>query len=250
MFNHDHHQTILTILNALNSDLLKESQAHFGGGTLLALRFNEYRWSQDIDLICPVLRGGYRALRNAVSQGQYKALFPNGFPFELPREIQTNQYGIRFPIKADGHTIKFEIIAEARIELDPPETPEWGPIPCLSLVDCFAEKLMANADRWYDQAIHSRDLIDLSVLRKHSPIPARAIEKAEGAYEVLVSLKKAIQAFQKSPEHRRNCFETLQIDRSHVVEVIDGLDLLAEDLRLPVTLRETEEEPEGLQLSL
>ena len=40
VFNHDHHQTILTILKALNRPLLEETSAYFGGGTLLALKFN------------------------------------------------------------------------------------------------------------------------------------------------------------------------------------------------------------------
>jgi hypothetical protein len=44
-FQLDHHNRILTILNSLNSHLLEESKAYFGGGTLLTLDFGEYRWS-------------------------------------------------------------------------------------------------------------------------------------------------------------------------------------------------------------
>lgn len=243
MFDHHHHKTILNILNSLNGELLRECKAHFGGGTLLSLMFDEYRWSQDIDIICPIQQNGYRILRGAIHHSGYDALFPHGFPYTLPREIQANQYGIRFPISADGHLIKFEIVAEARIILDPPENPEWCPIPCLSIVDCFAEKLMANADRWYDRSILSRDLIDLSVLRRNFTIPAEAICKAEGAYEVLPSLKKAILDFQQDPEYRLRCFDTLQMEQSDVVRTIDGLDLLASDFNFPPTLRTSDEEP-------
>lgn len=241
MFNHDHHRTILSILKYLNKDLLEQTNSHFGGGTLLSLMFDEYRWSQDIDFICPIQQGGYRILRSEIHRAGYDALFLKDYPFTLPREIQANQYGIRFPVMADGHTIKFEIVAEARIQLDPPENLEWCPVPCLSLADCFSEKLLANSDRWNDRSILSRDLIDLSFLRIHFDIPEKAIEKAEHAYEVKISLRKAIQDFQENPSYRNKCFETLQIDRCNIVRVIDGLDLLANDLNLPLTERASDE---------
>lgn len=63
MFDHNHHATILEVLKHLNVDLFEESRAYFGGGTLLAMLYNEYRWSQDIDFMCPVHSGGYAHLR-------------------------------------------------------------------------------------------------------------------------------------------------------------------------------------------
>ncbi|MDD4456633.1 MAG: nucleotidyl transferase AbiEii/AbiGii toxin family protein [Syntrophotalea acetylenica] len=239
VFNHDHHQTILTILKALNRPLLEETSAYFGGGTLLALKFNEYRWSQDIDILCPIQQGGYRSLRKAVFDHGYKALFPGEIPFTLPRDIQADQYGIRLPIAVNGHNIKFEIIAEARIILDPPDYPAWIPVPCLSLNDCFAEKLMANADRFFDSGIRSRDLIDLAILRVHAPVPEEAIQKAENAYPVIQPLIKALADFQARPDYRKKCFEDLQI--INPATVIDGIDLLAADFTMTPTERTLDE---------
>jgi hypothetical protein len=89
-------------------------------------------------------------------------------------------------VVVDGFTIKLEVVAEGRIMLDPPRFLDFLPVPCLSAVDCWAEKLLANAvhgvspmeNRWPDDRIRSRDLIDLAVLRLSSPIPEVAIEKA------------------------------------------------------------------------
>jgi hypothetical protein len=53
----------------------------------------------------------------------------------------------------------------------------------LTIPDQFAEKLLANADRWYDRAVAYRDAIDLGYLvRANGSIPPRAIAKAEAAY--------------------------------------------------------------------
>jgi len=68
-FQLDHHNKILTILDSLDSNLLEESQAYFGGGTLLTLDFGEYRWSKDIDFICPIASSGYKHLRTIIFDG-------------------------------------------------------------------------------------------------------------------------------------------------------------------------------------
>jgi hypothetical protein len=60
IFRLAHHNKILKILESLNSDVLKKGSAYFGGGTLIALDFEEYRWSKDVDFICPVASLGYK----------------------------------------------------------------------------------------------------------------------------------------------------------------------------------------------
>lgn len=50
-FRLEHQNKILTILESLDPEVLKKGSAHFGGGTLIAFDFREYRWSKDIDLI-------------------------------------------------------------------------------------------------------------------------------------------------------------------------------------------------------
>lgn len=235
-FRLDHHNKILTILESLDPDLLQESFAYFGGGTLIALDFGEYRQSKDVDFICPVSLPGYRHLRTAVFEGGYKALFRDLTRVQLGRGT-TDQYGIRMVIEVEGEQIKTEIIVEARFELDPPRYPAWSPVACLSINDCFTSKLLANSDRHMDDSVEARDLIDLAVLRLQSPLPQKAIDKAERAYETLRPLKVAVQRFQERSSFRQRCFSGLQIDDAQIPKLIDGIDLLASDLDLAVTER-------------
>jgi Nucleotidyl transferase AbiEii toxin, Type IV TA system len=248
IFRLAHHNKILTILESLNSDLLKKGSAYFGGGTLIALDFEEYRWSKDVDFICPAASSGYRDLRNVVFEGGYQALFQDLSQIHIGSGT-TNQYGIRMLVTVDNVPIKVEIIAEANIELDSPRYPKWSPVACLSLNDCFASKLLANADRYLDGGIESRDLIDLAVLRLHSSIPQTALEKAEKAYGAVVikALRKSIQHFQERPDYRERCFSGLQIEvQFQISKIMDGVDLLANDLGLSSTLRTFNEQRDFL----
>jgi hypothetical protein len=43
-FKLDYHNKILTILECLDSEILKNASAYFGGGSILALDFGEYRF--------------------------------------------------------------------------------------------------------------------------------------------------------------------------------------------------------------
>ena len=235
-FRLDHHNKILTILESLDSDLLKESSAYFGGGTLIALDFGEYRQSKDVDFICPVSLSGYRRLRTAVFESGYKAIFNDLKRVQVGRGT-TDQYGIRMMIDVEGELIKTEIIAEARFELDPPRYPAWSPVACLSINDCFTSKLLANSDRHMDDSVEARDLIDLAALRLQSPIPQQAVDKAEHAYETLRPLKVAVQRFQERSSFRERCFSGLQIDDAQIPKLMDGIDLLASDVDLALTER-------------
>lgn len=107
MFELDHHRKILTILNALDSDFFRAINACFGGGTLLALLYGEYRWSKDIDFICPVGEG-YRKLRSDLADRGYDALFKDTSSINLPREFKADQYGVRFAVQVEATLIKFE----------------------------------------------------------------------------------------------------------------------------------------------
>jgi Nucleotidyl transferase AbiEii toxin, Type IV TA system len=197
----------------------------------------EYRLSKDIDFMCP-MDGGYRLRR--VAEGGYDAIFSGRRGLFLPQDIQANQYGIRFPVIVDWTTIKFEMVCEGRIEFGEPSYPHWSPVPCLNLVDIFAEKLLANADRWPSDRVNSRDLMDLAMLRLASAIPQEAIDKAESAYQVMQPLERSIQYFQEHPEYREKCYEILSIAQPN--QVIDGIDLLAQDLGKELTVRNFNEE--------
>lgn len=240
MFDHEHHQKILHILNALNAAIFDETGAYFGGGTLISLLYGEYRWSKDADFICPV-GPGYKRLRQIVSESNFKpsVFFSNHDSLEFPRDLQANQYGIRFLVICDGTPIKFEIVVEARIKLEAAEHLSWLGVPCLNSVDRYAEKLLANADRWPDASVESRDLIDLAVLRVHNEQSEQAVAKAEEAYPVLAPLKRSLEKFQSSKAYRHKCFTALEITNRTLI--LDGIDLLAEDAGLPITERAYDE---------
>ena len=235
-FKFEHHNKILTILKSLNSELLELGLAYFGGGSFLSLQFGEYRLSNDIDFICPVSSSGYRYLRTILFDNSIQALFKDLSKVEIGRST-TDQYGIRMLVMVNKTPIKTEIIAEVRFELDPPIFPSWSPVACLSNIDCFTSKLLSNADRFMDDSIEARDLIDLAVLRLNSPLPKKAIDKAEKAYEVIRPLKVAIKRFQERRDFREKCFSNLQIDKSLFPKIIDGIDFLAQDLEIDITER-------------
>jgi len=82
------------------------------------------------------------------------------------------------------------------------------------------------------------------VLRLQSPIPAIAIEKAEKAYEVMRPLKAAIQRFQSKANYRERWFSSLRIEGFQIPKIMDGVDLLANDLGLALTDRTFKEQHE------
>ncbi|HYX16605.1 MAG TPA: nucleotidyl transferase AbiEii/AbiGii toxin family protein [Nostoc sp.] len=149
----------------------------------------------------------------------------------------TDQYGIRMIVFVDDMPIKTEIIAETRFQLDSPRYLKWSSVPCLSFNDCFTSKLLSNSDRYADDSVEARDLIDLGILRLQSPIPQASIEKAEKAYQVMRPLKRAIALFQERPDYREKCFLSLQVDQAQIPKIIDGIDLLSTDLGLSPTPR-------------
>ena len=141
MFERPFHQRIAQVLGAFNGTVLKEHNCLFGGGTVIALRFGEYRESVDIDfLLSDVTR--YQSLRQLLkgADGINAILLP-GQPFLTQlRDIRADQYGIRTMISVEGQPIKFEIILEGRIELAAPtakdvvcgiSTPSVGSVPDL-----------------------------------------------------------------------------------------------------------------------
>ena len=138
MFDQEHHCKILRVLDALDPSIFEKTGSYFGGGTLIALLHDEYRWSKDIDFLCPV-GPGYRDLRKVAAEAGHSPtfLFQNVDDLEFPRELRADQYGIRFLVMADGTPIKFEIVAEARIELGKPEKYPWLNTPCLNRVDRY-----------------------------------------------------------------------------------------------------------------
>jgi hypothetical protein len=142
LFERPHHQSVAQVLSALDGTLLRENKCLFGGGTLIALRYGEYRESVDIDFMVSDL-AGYRTLRQLLTG-----------------------------------------------------------------------KLLANSDRWADDAAFSRDLIDLAMMRPRLELLREAVAKAEHAYgrSILQDLEKAIDRMQNRDGWLERCMLAMAIN--------------------------------------
>lgn len=182
IFRRQHHNDILHALRSLDGGLLLDAECYFGGGTAIVLNLNEYRESVDIDFLC-ASQEGYRKLREALwGRSDLTGLLLPEAELKTLRDVRTDQYGIRTQIGVGTASIKFEIVREARIALAGQIDDRFG-VPVLTTDCMYAEKLLANADRWADTSVLNRDLIDLSMMIFHlGPIPDSAWAIAEDAY--------------------------------------------------------------------
>ena len=184
MFERPHHQRVARVLRALDGELLRERRCLFGGGTAIALRYGEYRESVDIDFLVSDLPA-YRQLRQALTgrEGLASVTRPGAEPLNPIGELRADQYGIRTRVRVDDQPIKFEIVFEARIALEAPGADDTVcGVPSLTPLDLAASKLLANADRWLDDGVFSRDLIDLAMMAPRLSLLRAAVAKAEVAY--------------------------------------------------------------------
>lgn len=215
MFARPHHQRIHEVLLALDAVLLREHECYFGGGTAIVLQRDEYRESVDMDFMVSDLTR-YRELRRVLQDRNTLAQFfglGRGPLAALP-EVRADQYGIRSALPLKTGSIKFEIVFEARMTFDSP-----GPedqivgIATLTQVDLVASKLLANVDRWADDGVMSRDILDLAMLQPTPKTWSAAVEKAEDAYgaAVLQLLKKAGARLLDDPQRLARCIEVLQV---------------------------------------
>ena len=213
MFERPHHQRIAHVLAALDGDALRQHGCLFGGGTCIALRYGEYRESVDIDFLVSNA-AGYRELRQLLTNpaGLNALVRPGAPPLTMLREVRADQYGVRTVVQMDGQAIKFEIVREARMELGAPATDDvvCG-VPTLTPLDMAASKLLANSDRWADDSVFSRDVIDLAMMGLRLPLLRLALAKAEQAYGPAVArdLSKAIDRLQERQGWLERCMQTM-----------------------------------------
>ena len=214
MFERAHHRRVAAILHAFDADVLAANACLFGGGTAIALRHGEYRESVDIDFLVADA-AGYRALRERLTGPLgIEAIARAPGLLEATREVRADQYGIRTLLASDGIGIKFEIVSEGRIALDSPgEADRICGVATLTPLDMAATKLLANADRWADDAVMSRDLIDLAMMEPARALFRLATAKATKAYgkSILADLAKAIDALRQRPQRLDRCMEALQM---------------------------------------
>lgn len=212
MFERLHHRRIAAVLQALDAEVLVANACFFGGGTAMALRYGEYRESVDIDFLVSKVEG-YRHLRQRLTGVDgLRAITRAGQALTQTREVRADQYGIRTMLRVDGADIKFEIVLEGRIEIEAP-----GPndrqcgIATLTPLDMATSKLLANSDRWRDDAVMSRDLIDLAMMAPPKALLKRAITKAEGAYgdSVATDLASAVDGLRARPHRLDQCMQAM-----------------------------------------
>lgn len=216
MFERPHHQRIENVLRALDGPLLQDNRCLFGGGTAIALRYGEYRESVDIDFLVSDVNC-YRTLRQLLTgpQGMAAITHENAEPLKQAREVRADQYGIRTMLLVADQAIKFEIVLEGRIELAAPtDGDEVCGIATLTPLDMATSKLLANSDRWADDGVFSRDLIDLAMMQPPLGLLRQAVAKAGQAYgkSILQDLEKAIHKIQTRHGWLERCMQAMAMN--------------------------------------
>lgn len=212
MFERPHHRRIATFLEALDAQVLAANACLFGGGTAMALRYGEYRESVDIDFLVSRVEG-YRQLRQRLTGPDgMRAITRPEHTLNQVREVRADQYGVRTLLRVDGADIKFEIVLEGRIELEAPTADDHQcGVATLTPLDMATSKLLANSDRWRDDSVMSRDLIDLAMMAPPAALLKKAMAKAQGAYgdSVATDLARAVEDLRARPHRLDQCMQAM-----------------------------------------
>ena len=217
MFERLHHRRIAAILASLDGDRLRKAGCWFGGGTAIALLKGEYRESVDMDFLVSDLQG-YRWMRQHLdgARGLDAVLRPGAGAAAVVGAIRADQYGIRTSLDDGfGRPIKFEIVLEARMVLDvPPVRRAISGVTVMGDGDLAASKLLANADRWRDDSVFSRDIIDLAMLDLPPRLLQPALAKSYAAYgeAILASARRALDRLDTDPGHVRRCLAAMSMN--------------------------------------
>ena len=204
------HRLVWQVLESLNSDLLARARCWFGGGTRVAMELGEFRESVDVDFLCED-REGYRILRSTVTQSSLGDMASR--TLVLMRDVRADMYGIRTFLRIDGQPVKFEVIFEGRIPLSG-EARSPFPVEVLTRSSCFAEKLLANADRGRDPSANARDLIDLAFMAANwSEEDLRTgMATAQSAYGGTVRRElDAVLSSLSDADYRQRCLDALSV---------------------------------------
>ena len=214
MFTRPHHQRIEKVLESLDTDLLKQHNCLFAGGTAIALGYGEYRESVDIDFLVSDL-ASYRYLRNSVREQGLQVLMKSTDASQLQTsDIRSDQYGIRTKVFVEGKPIKFEIVLEGRISLaQPGKKDSVLGVATLMKIDMAVSKLLANSDRGLDVGMHCRDIIDLAMLNLSKSEFAEATTKGEAAYgeAILKDLAKVIGMLGEENGLLERCMKAMDV---------------------------------------
>lgn len=212
-FERIHHQFIAQVLHALNGPVFREANCLFGGGTAIVLRYGEYRESVDIDFLVSDVQG-YRGLRQMLTgpAGITAIMRDAAAPLTQVKDIRSDQYGIRTMLRVADQPIKFEIVLEGRVDLEKPGVgDEVCGIATLTPLDMLTSKLLANSDRWNDDGVFNRDVIDLAMMTPSLPMLRKAVAKAEQAYgqTICQDLDKAIDRLHTREDWMDRCMKAM-----------------------------------------
>lgn len=216
MFERPHHLRIAQVLQSLDGQLLRDHRCLFGGGTAIALRYGEYRESVDVDFLLSDA-ASYRELRHLLTgpAGLAAIQRPGTAPLTQIRDVRADQYGIRTTLQIAGEPVKFEVVLEGRIELDAPASgDEICGVATLTPLDMAASKLLANSDRWADDGVFSRDVIDLAMMKPTLGLLRAAVAKAEQAYgeSVVRDLARAIDKLHSREGRLERCMQAMAMN--------------------------------------
>lgn len=214
MFERAHHLRIASVLQALDAETISGCGCLFGGGTAIVLTHGEYRESADIDFLVSS-QDGYRDLRSRMKGSKgIRAITRSGTSLVLAREVRADQYGIRTMLAVGGVQLKLEFNFESRVSLERDPAMRVCGVEALTPLDMATTKLLASSDRWADDSVFSRDLIDLAMLNANGKLRAQALKKAKGAYGVSVErdLAKAIVRLRERRGRLDECMHAMRMD--------------------------------------
>lgn len=150
-------------------------------------------------------------LREKVYEAGVRRLFRRDVV--LRREVRADRYGVRFVLDVEGMPLKFEIVSEGRIDLEGTDDASL-PVARLQDQDLVAEKLLANEDRFLDEAAMARDVIDLIMLEHVlGELPAAAWQKARTAYGQSIdsAFHRAVQRLRQEPGFFKRAIDVLSV---------------------------------------
>ena len=209
---------------------MSQNGIFFGGGTAIALKHDEYRLSVDIDLMVSD-KAGYRAAKELIGAGDLNRIFTEPVEYDFRA---SDQYAIRGQVIESSTAIKFEIVLDAYLDLTGTGEHDWlCGVPTLSAASAVAEKLLANADRWADYGVFSRDVLDLAIIATAPTADVDAFtsgaHQATEAYgaTALGSANRAAQQLLDNPARLARCFDALSIDALTIIDLQQKLRGLA-----------------------
>ena len=157
---------------------------------------------------------GYRALSQLLAgPAGLEALVRKGAVLTPARVLRANQYGLRTLVREGGVGIKFEIVLEGPIAfvMAGPDDVIAG-VAALTPLALGVGKLLALADRWRDDSVFSRNLINLAMMQPAKPLLHAAIAKAATDCDSIEdSLAKAVHDLRERPHRLDACMGAMQM---------------------------------------